>query len=37
MTTASSMRSLCEKLSASTCWAWTESGFLVMVPSEVNG
>src|SRR4051794_35899214 len=36
MTTASSMRSAWEKLSASTCSATTESGLLVMLPSELN-
>jgi hypothetical protein len=36
MTTASSMRSLWEKLSVRTCSAWIESGLVVMVPSEVK-
>ena len=34
--TASSIRSAWEKLSAITCWALTESGLVVMLPSEVN-
>ena len=36
MTTASSIRSAWEKLSAMTCSARIESGLLVMLPSEVN-
>ena len=34
--TASSIRSAWEKFSARTCSALTDSGLLVMLPSEVN-